>query len=329
MVNSSTWDNVCPSIISMSFNDPDQLVEVLSELWGETYIDPLCLTPFQIEALKADFGDFVLCRFNLFSPVHHWGDRPKDFIMFCILLGSPKSSSLIQNYCQINASTMWGFDPTRESNSIYKYPGTSVVVLLIKKKIFYDYCQLMDRDDLLQSTVLKKDQFSLPLSLSNYRNYIKQLFHLMEQRSPLLKARHYRRLIVEDMLPILIDAIPRMKPLGVKKPSSQNKTKLAFKAREYILEHLQEPLTLKELYQAIGTSQRNLFYSFEATFGMTPMKYIKAIRLQGLRRELKRANPQETLIMSLADRWGFWSAGHLARDYKKMFGELPSETLRS
>jgi AraC family ethanolamine operon transcriptional activator len=39
------------------------------------------------------------------------------------------------------------------------------------------------------------------------------------------------------------------------------------------------------------------------------------------------AEPEQTLVMNIANRWGFLSAGHLARDYKKMFGELPSETL--
>jgi AraC family ethanolamine operon transcriptional activator len=156
---------------------------------------------------------------------------------------------------------------------------------------------------------------------------MQQLFHLVKQRSPLLYRSDFRWLIIEDLLPLLIDTIPRMKSSAKKNLLPKKKIKPALKAREYILNNLQQPLTLKKLYQAIDSSRRNLYYSFEATFGMTPMHYVKAMRLQGLHRELKAAEPEKTLVMNIASRWGFWSAGHLARDYKKMFGELPSETL--
>jgi AraC family ethanolamine operon transcriptional activator len=30
----------------------------------------------------------------------------------------------------------------------------------------------------------------------------------------------------------------------------------------------------------------------------------------------------------VAHEWGFWNASHFAKDYRDMFGELPSKTLR-
>jgi len=30
----------------------------------------------------------------------------------------------------------------------------------------------------------------------------------------------------------------------------------------------------------------------------------------------------------VANAWGFWHMGQFARDYRRLFGELPSDTLR-
>jgi AraC family ethanolamine operon transcriptional activator len=36
----------------------------------------------------------------------------------------------------------------------------------------------------------------------------------------------------------------------------------------------------------------------------------------------------ESRVADIAIRWGFWHMGQFARDYRAMFGELPSETLK-
>ena len=45
------------------------------------------------------------------------------------------------------------------------------------------------------------------------------------------------------------------------------------------------------------------------------------------RRDLRACSQGET-ITDIAKRWGFWHMGQFAADYKKQFGELPSETVK-
>jgi len=59
------------------------------------------------------------------------------------------------------------------------------------------------------------------------------------------------------------------------------------------------------------------------------MAYIKMQRLNGLRRALINTNTNTRTVIEVAHEWGFWNAGHFSQDYKEMFGELPSKTLRS
>jgi AraC family ethanolamine operon transcriptional activator len=59
---------------------------------------------------------------------------------------------------------------------------------------------------------------------------------------------------------------------------------------------------------------------------MSPVTYLRALRLNGVRRELKRGGDEA--VADRAARWGFWHQSRFAADYKHLFGELPSETLR-
>jgi AraC family ethanolamine operon transcriptional activator len=58
------------------------------------------------------------------------------------------------------------------------------------------------------------------------------------------------------------------------------------------------------------------------------VQYLRAIRLNSARRELRDGNPAIMQVQDIAARWGFWHLSHFASDYRTMFGELPSDTLR-
>ncbi|WP_287287184.1 helix-turn-helix domain-containing protein [Okeania sp. SIO2B9] len=68
--------------------------------------------------------------------------------------------------------------------------------------------------------------------------------------------------------------------------------------------------------------------SFQELFGISPMRYLKVRRLNAVRQRLKASDPENCTITFLASEFGFYSPSHFTRDYKTMFGELPSETLR-
>jgi len=46
------------------------------------------------------------------------------------------------------------------------------------------------------------------------------------------------------------------------------------------------------------------------------------------RRELRRADSSLASVSDVAERYGFWHLSQFAADYRWLFGELPSETLR-
>jgi AraC family ethanolamine operon transcriptional activator len=87
-------------------------------------------------------------------------------------------------------------------------------------------------------------------------------------------------------------------------------------------------ITLNTLCQVTQVSARTLQHAFLEHFGLSPKAYLRVQRLNDAHRELFASNPHDARVAEIAHRQGFWHMGQFASDYKQLFGELPSNTLR-
>lgn len=88
------------------------------------------------------------------------------------------------------------------------------------------------------------------------------------------------------------------------------------------------PLYMADLCQACSTSERTLRNLFTRYLGMSPHRYLMQHRLHAIRRAILHAAPGET-ITDICTRFGVWDFGRFAGFYRRYFGELPSQSLRS
>ena len=98
------------------------------------------------------------------------------------------------------------------------------------------------------------------------------------------------------------------------------------RVEEYIHANWQEAVTIERLVEVTGVSARAIFRAFQQNRGYSPMIFAKKIRLQHAQEFLK-APDTRTSVTGIAFACGFANLGHFAKDYRTMFGELPSETL--
>ncbi|MDF2467773.1 MAG: AraC family transcriptional regulator [Rhodococcus erythropolis] len=112
-------------------------------------------------------------------------------------------------------------------------------------------------------------------------------------------------------------------------PASQVKLGRLKPVVDFIEMNADEPLTPAELARAGSMSVRTLHASFQKCFGMSPMAYVRKVRLEHVHDELRRnsGNP-DFRITDIASKWGFFHLGRFAQQYKERFGESPSETVR-
>jgi AraC family transcriptional regulator, ethanolamine operon transcriptional activator len=86
-------------------------------------------------------------------------------------------------------------------------------------------------------------------------------------------------------------------------------------------------VTIEELCGAVSCSRRTLTRVFREAFDISPARYLRLRRLNQVRSWLRRADPAPN-VTGAATRFGFYELGRFAGDYRRLFGELPSETLR-
>ena len=92
--------------------------------------------------------------------------------------------------------------------------------------------------------------------------------------------------------------------------------------------HAGDHLTVSGLEKSTGVTERTLEYVFRERLGMGPKAYIRTFRLNRVRRDLIRSNPSAVKVVDIANSWGFWHMGQFSKDYRELFKELPSATLR-
>ncbi|MEO5935073.1 MAG: helix-turn-helix domain-containing protein [Duganella sp.] len=111
--------------------------------------------------------------------------------------------------------------------------------------------------------------------------------------------------------------------------SLQRRRRVVALAREYIHAHRSEAITVPELCERVHVSRRTLQYCFEDVLGMSPMLYLRMMRLNGVRRQLNDQAPGQVAIGDVADAWGLSNFSQFSSDYRKLFGLCPSATLKA
>jgi AraC-like DNA-binding protein len=101
------------------------------------------------------------------------------------------------------------------------------------------------------------------------------------------------------------------------------------RALAFIDERAGDPITLDEIAAAARLSPRGLQAAFRRHLDITPLGYLRSVRMERADRDLQDAEPGDGVsVAALAAKWGFAHLGRFAVDYRRRFGRYPSQTLR-
>ena len=103
--------------------------------------------------------------------------------------------------------------------------------------------------------------------------------------------------------------------------------RIVARARTFIHENLDQPLSVEKIASAAGTSHRTLHRAFHIVLDETPYSYVLKLRLNRIHHELVTDAEAACTITMVAHRWNIAEMGRLAAWYRDLFGELPSQTL--
>lgn len=100
---------------------------------------------------------------------------------------------------------------------------------------------------------------------------------------------------------------------------------LVKRAKDYILAHLEEDVSLDDISQAAHLSKYHFLRLFRQQFGMTPHQYVLNCRINAARSALETgAGPNDVAL-----RYGFADLSHFNRRFKRIYGMTPYQYQRS
>jgi len=143
--------------------------------------------------------------------------------------------------------------------------------------------------------------------------------------------------------PLLSDAITRLLAAAllttfpntwIAEPHHQDRTDATpatlARAIAFIDANADIEITLADIAHAACVSVRAVQLAFRRGLDTTPTAYLRRVRLERAHQQLRGASPQDgTTISQIAARWGFADPSRFTALYRRTYGQLPSQTLRT
>lgn len=307
-------DTAPPFVVDHEFDDVDELAEV-TRAWDLDFRQ-LNQGRFSGSVRQALVGPMHLAQTKLAGLVHQRGATPPDFWTFCVPGVQP------MDFCwrghTVGDTDLLIHQPGGEFESISKHDFELLLISLSREK-------LEDAGRRLGVAFPEHALNGLEITnceseiIGNLRDLVTIALAFLVTGRPLTSSIERRacELLIRGLAP----------EFRSNRQPSRNRRRLVDLAVNLARDRAQAIPSVKDLCRESGASERTLRRGFNERFGISPKSYLQAQRLIGVRRQLRAATP-EISISDIANRWGFWHMGQFAADYRRQFGELPSETLK-
>jgi AraC-like DNA-binding protein len=156
---------------------------------------------------------------------------------------------------------------------------------------------------------------------------IRALCDAVEPRVSIYAHPATTRAIEDVIVTALLTAFDHSHREALEVPAKPSDNKAIMLAEDFLAAHFDEPVALEEVANEAGISVRSLQRTFRSLRGVSPMRFLKDLRLDAARDRLLHFGIDKT-VTEIAFGCGFTHLGAFAADYKQRFGETPSQTQR-
>ena len=224
---------------------------------------------------------------------------------------------------RLKAGQVRVFNPSQEADHVTAADHYHLVALAVDGDLFRQAVPVLGGFDLEERLVGKEVVTTSPASCRALWSHLVGLFDLAQAQPDLLAQSG--QLIEQECHRRIAGLLARSNDDRTARQPSK-RARVVRRAEDYMRAHLGDPLSVLNLCRELGVRERTLHYAFQEVRGLSPMAYFQACRLNAVRQELKTA-PATATVQEIAQRWGFWHTGEFAAAYRRLFGELPSQTL--
>jgi AraC family ethanolamine operon transcriptional activator len=285
------------------------------------------LQPGQLKGdyLEVNLGDVQVFRETLNAGTLIESAPVSSFLPFSAILSNADNF----NYCGKN----------REKNTLLQATGgywdasfkdhLSFLVAAFNRDYFSRNIELRTGEEVPSDWLVSKARLSDPYALGKYAIGLDNVFALVKDKPIILQKDSARRMMVDSLFNLLLEVLHKSTPVVERPVSQTSKVKGVRRVIEYLHYYANQVPTIAELCKIANLSERNLQYAFKEYLGITPVRYLRLVRLNGVKRDLLLSEPKKDRIVDIALNWGFIELGRFAGEYRQLFQELPSFTLNS
>ena len=280
------------------------------------------LDPGKLDAgITAISGKHVqLIRFNLSRRFHQVGSAQRGMMTFGVLDLSAQDI----NWCSqgLSGGTVANFN-RHDGFDCVSEAGFVAYAVAIQPDVMYRLAAQKGMSENFETVLSESISWSSPRTLALGR----QLDAIYRDARRSVDALREHAEALDDEIPNAVFEELTSGYSSTQVPSPNAGTKILMKALNIVNDPDEIPITVSSLCDRIGTSTSTLNRVFLSEYGVSPKSYIRFRCLSAVRDALACSLPG-TKVSDVANRWGFWHMGQFAADYKSMFKELPSRTLR-
>jgi transcriptional regulator GlxA family with amidase domain len=162
-------------------------------------------------------------------------------------------------------------------------------------------------------------------NLQRYIDYLASAARMPAAGLATARARGAAGVLLEEAARLVIEnAAPGPSPGSLSSPQDRAHVR---RAEEIMHERYADPLTTGEIAAVLGVSPRRLQAAFASVRDTSPLAILRSIRIERARDRLSDASANGT-VSSIAYDCGLAHLGRFAVEYRRRYGERPSETLQ-
>jgi len=251
---------------------------------------------------------------------NHYGTALPDSIGFVIPLE-------LRGQCMFNgqdfrSGTLCLWNTNREFNAIL--PPADILCVMVDRVLLVEHIAQTEQIDLEPELLRSGLVFGAPEVSGVLAQRLSELVaagfgHDWDATTPAAQQA-IRQEVLERLAPVIVEQFDGQHD----HPTHFRHLTTVRRAREVALAHSDTPVQVQDLCRELRVSRRTLQDSFRRVLGIGPLWYLRTLRLDGARRGLLAG----CSVQEVAETWGFWHWSRFSHDYRHLFGELPSTTLK-
>ena len=274
------------------------------------------------DVCEVRFGKTQLVSAATTQHVHHTGSSWPGSLVFAVAC-SAKAPVRYRGHA-MGASDAVSFSGQDEFDVIAP-EGSEILTLAVDSEDFQRYAKVALGENMSRYLLGRPQLICSPTEHAHFAELLVTTIRKVANQPQLLMHEPAQAALRETLFAQIVELlIDQTESPAVM--SAHHHAELVANVSAYAQTHVGEMPTVAELCRVFKVSRRTLQYAFDDVVGMNPVAYLRALRLNLVRKAIKEFGATASLH-DLAKERGFGHPSYFSAHYKKLFGELPSATL--